>query len=146
MFYIEQCADFKLQQAWKAHKRGDRLDGLAEASSRLLFFYAIECGLKYLLLRERKRTRCPPAGQGLFYEHDLTRILHALGATAAAVGQPPTHLRLVLKAGRKNYAPSLDVLFAWRYGVEIDAQNAQAIMIWLRRVDDFIAKRMRTLL
>ncbi|MEO5329055.1 MAG: hypothetical protein H7829_12525 [Magnetococcus sp. THC-1_WYH] len=144
MITISNCSDFKLEDAWKRHKRGEGMQGLSEPSGHMLFFYAVECGLKHLLVRKNKMRNCPKSGKSLFYQHDLGRILREIEPSAAEVRQIPSNLRLTLGTGPLRHTDFSDVHLAWRYGLTIDPDEEKKILDWLRAVDRFITNR-RTL-
>ncbi|MBF0215076.1 MAG: hypothetical protein HQM00_16205 [Magnetococcales bacterium] len=142
MIPIENCKDFDLMQAWKMHGKADRLQGLPPASAHILLFYAVECGLKHLLLAKHALRACP-YGRQLFHSHDLARILRELSPSAAEVGASPPDLHLELRAGKMRHQPSGDAHSAWRYGLSIQEDNEKQIVEWLRQVNRFIAKKRR---
>ena len=147
MIPIEKCSDFELEKAWKMHKRVDRLEGLPNASNYMLLFYAVECGLKHLLNRERSQLLCPNTPRNLFMSHDLVKIFNDLRPSAAEIRpKAPANLCLRLKSGKKMRRKGFsDVHAAWRYGLKIDPENETEIVNWLRHVNKLIVNRSRKL-
>ncbi|MBF0182459.1 MAG: hypothetical protein HQM03_20780 [Magnetococcales bacterium] len=141
MIRLDHCHDIDLVRAWKTHGGTDRLQGLPTASAYILLFYAVECGLKHLLLEKNRSPKCPD--KGLFHSHDLTAIFRELSPAAAEVKPAPADLHLQLGSGLKKHQPMCDVHAAWRYGIPIDQENERKIIEWLRQVNRFIADKRR---
>lgn len=142
MLPIQSCLDLDLEQAWKTHRKGDRLGGLPIPSSQLLLFYAVECGLKHLIVRLEKLRDVGPRN-GLLYSHDLAKLLERLKPTAAEVGKAPPNLHLTLASGPKRHGNSSDIHLAWRYGAKVDANCQDEIIAWLRQVDGYIGQKRK---
>ncbi|MBF0628403.1 MAG: hypothetical protein HQL91_09285 [Magnetococcales bacterium] len=142
MIPIKNCQDFDLISAWKMHRKADRLHGLPSASANILLFYAVECGLKHLLLKERALRACPDS-RNLFHSHDLAKILRALSPSAAEVNASSPDLHLELGSGKMRHQTSGDAHSAWRYGLSIQEENEKQIVEWLRQVNRFIANKWK---
>ncbi|MBF0438467.1 MAG: hypothetical protein HQL93_05025 [Magnetococcales bacterium] len=143
MISIKNCQDLALVKAWNMHARAVKLQGLPPASAHILLFYAVECGLKYLLLEKRMVRTCPD--KGLFHSHELANILRELSPSAAEVGRSPSDLHLILGSRKMRHPYLGDVHSAWRYGISIDQENEKEIVDWLLQVNSYIAKRMKRL-
>ena len=141
MISIPLCSNYKLAQLWKTHKRGSNLAAAEPYTSNMLFFYAVECGLKHLLVQLKKLTFCPrPGKREVLFSHDLTKILNELQPSRAEIIHSPKTLRLLLP-GPKDHSPFCDVHLAWRYGLNMDPVSEREIREWLKKVDRFIVKR-----
>ncbi|MBF0141378.1 MAG: hypothetical protein HQL74_14000 [Magnetococcales bacterium] len=145
MIPITNCEDFKLEQAWKKFKRTDRLQGLPPESANLLLFYAVECGLKHLLLAKLASPKCPVSGKGLLYSHNLKAIASDLWSSSANVPRLPRNMHLKLKSGKKECIEVEDVHLAWRYGLSIDETDEKKMVEWLRKINDYMTKMGKTL-
>ncbi len=143
MIPVSNCQDFNLEQSWKTHKRADRLKGLPPASANLLLFYAVECGLKSLLLKTRNLTTCPKNRDNLLYSHDLAKILREMCPSRAEIGTAPFQLHLDLKSGNMRHQVIGDIHSVWRYGLSIDPKNERDVIDWLRKIDRYITSKRR---
>jgi hypothetical protein len=144
MIVIEQCSDFDLEGSWRRFRQYlNSAQPLPEMF--LLYFYAIECGLKYLLIQKRNLRVCPKTGKNLLFTHQLDSILQDIAPTAAEIGTMPQELLLQLTTEVRSHNSVSDIHLAWRYGLKIQPQNEQEIIQWLKRVDHIIERRLREL-
>ncbi|MEO5365979.1 MAG: hypothetical protein H7831_06430 [Magnetococcus sp. WYHC-3] len=138
---IKNCEDYDLKKSWKAHGDAHGVQGLQKTSANLLLFYAVECGLKYLYLREKNLKKCPKYNRDPFRSHDLKKILMSLNPPQAGL-LPALEMKLMLQSGA-SHVELHDVHLAWRYGLSIEPNNEAQILAWLRNVNSFIEKRMK---
>lgn len=94
---------------------------------RLLLFYAVECGLKAVLLRDRKLTKTSQLDSDVV-SHDLMYLAKTLKLPAAISGKAP-QFRV---RGETDRRESKGAHEAWRYGIAIEAEDDVALEIWLK--------------
>lgn len=98
-------------------------------ASRMLKFYAVECGLKSLLIREA-------GGSTLFKSHDISEMIKELRIDS--FGWPPT---FKVRKDKASHASKHSHL-AWRYGVRVAARCDPKLDIGLSRLVEYIESRM----
>lgn len=146
VIHVEVCSDYKLDEARKSHKKGNvfRAPGIPVSPNPLLLFYAVECGLKQLLIQLKNIKKCPNSTSNIMYSHDLSKIYKELSLSRAESIECPSAVHLRFRSGNTKHVPFSDVHLAWRYG--IDVINEDQILEWLIKVDRFIdRKRSRNL-
>ncbi|MBF0435410.1 MAG: hypothetical protein HQL77_08555 [Magnetococcales bacterium] len=143
MIHITNCKDFKLEQSWKRLRGACMLQGLPLESANLLLFYAVECGLKHLLLAKLASPKCP--GEGLLYSHNLKAIASDLWSSSANVPRLPRSIHLKLKSKKLMEIKVEDIHLAWRYGLSIDDADEGKMVEWLQKVNDYMTKIGKTL-
>ncbi|MBF0147105.1 MAG: hypothetical protein HQL84_13485 [Magnetococcales bacterium] len=140
MINVSRCRSFKLADSWKIHRKACKLPDMPIASGHMLFFYAVECGLKHLIIDTKKMKSCSNTKSDPLFSHDLFKILKTLKPARSEIGLPPDQLRLTTpKSEHENF---FDVHLAWRYGLEIDQKNEKEIMDWLQQVDKFLFRKI----
>jgi hypothetical protein len=102
-------------------------------SRNLLLFYAVECGLKAAWMNRRSLLKTDQIDSSLLksYGHDLMFWAKEL-RLPAAVTQGGDQFRL-----RRNNKERYSLVVAhqaWRYGVEIEPTDEQAVAAWLESV------------
>ncbi|MBF0134884.1 MAG: hypothetical protein HQL65_01480 [Magnetococcales bacterium] len=143
MIRIDKCKYFNLKKSWKTLSSSSKLNGMPEPSSRLLLFYAVECGLKHLLLRQEP-VQCPDNKNNLLYTHKLPDIVKKLRMTATDGKLPPCPKKLFLQENGYTHTQtdSWDVHLAWRYGLEVEKKNESEILQWLDHINHIIGNRI----
>lgn len=122
------AGESELRQAFYAHLRVAVAN--RDQSHYLLLFYAAECGLKWIYLKQRRfRTTERIVDQSLISErgHDLIIWLKELRAPAAIVGQI-VHFRLQKDHSVRDITSAHQ---AWRYGVRILSEDEERVIAWL---------------
>ena len=129
----------ELRQAFHAHRAAaDKTQGI---SSHLLLFYAVECGLKSIYLREKKlpNTAKLPDSTLLSKDgHNLDRWVKELKISASQVGKTPDF----------HLATSGDILNiekvhqAWRYGIRIKPEDEKKLVEWLNSICNWIKENI----
>lgn len=103
-----------------------------EEASALLLFYAAECSLKSVYMRQNNlRSTAEERGRAnsaRSFAHDLVRLIDALNIPRSAVGLPPVAI-----LSRTAAHITVDMFHqAWRYGEKI--KDTQAILVWLNKI------------
>ncbi len=101
-------------------------------SEKLLLFYAIECGLKYLILDIYKKSSTKDF-KIILYEgkklsdqfkgsqgHSIEKLLKILNVRSFNLPSLPT--KMIDKGGKKVVANSSEYNQVWRYGIECDIE------------------------
>ncbi|NER38235.1 MAG: hypothetical protein F6J93_30480 [Oscillatoria sp. SIO1A7] len=129
----------QLRQAFNAHLvSAQRTQGI---SKRLLLFYAVECGLKSIFLRQRNlRTTNDIEDRTLLSEdgHNLARWINEVGVPEKELGEPPF---FHLAKGGAN----LDTEKAhqvWRHGVGMNSRDERLLVEWLEKICDWIKENI----
>jgi hypothetical protein len=109
--------DRELQKAWKNNLQAS-MSSTCSNAHRLLLFYAIECGLKAVLMKRRSITctdLCSEIGEA---QHNINKLLDYLSAGNAL--KLPTQLQMSpIKPQGRKVERKLDVgqiNQVWRYG------------------------------
>ena len=111
-----------LENSFRRHNQ----NGLPTAESRkLLLFYAVECGLKALVLRGRKgrSTEDFKAGELRTSGHDLQHWAKELKMPATHFGRWTTFGI----QGKVERLPASRAHEAWRYGIDIQLEDDEAL-------------------
>lgn len=133
----------ELRFAFFCHLRArEERNGQNDPSNNLLLFYAVECGLKAVLLRRRNlrtlREIKTDNAEGL--GHDLAYYVKELRISAATVSLKGAY-RL---GGRQSGSCAVrDVHQAWRYGVRMDPGDEGQLVNGLVRLTDWVREELR---
>ncbi|WP_446381744.1 hypothetical protein [Coleofasciculus chthonoplastes] len=114
----------EIEKAWRENLSASSSKTPRTNPHRLLLFYAVECGLKAILMRRRQRD-CTDASIAEF-GHDINRLLDTLGVKGSL--RLPAHIRLkdIKIQGspqQRNLTPD-QINQLWRYGHSFE-KNAQ---------------------
>jgi hypothetical protein len=109
--------DREMEKAWRENKDASRQTPRTNAH-RLLLFYAVECGLKAILMRRQEKNRTDLCTDISECQHDLNKLLDCLCA-----GQNlklPAQLSMISIRGKngnteRKFTPG-DLNQMWRYG------------------------------
>jgi hypothetical protein len=109
--------DREMEKAWRENKNASYKIPRTNAH-RLLLFYAVECGLKAILMRRCEKTRtdlCPDIYE---CQHDVNKLLDRLKAGGSL--KLPDQLSMKAIKGKngneeRKFTPG-DVNQMWRYG------------------------------
>jgi hypothetical protein len=126
-----------LVRAFRKHvqEMGSCNDG---PSKHLLFFYAIECGLKHFLV---KRSHCLRTDQlNEDHGHNLRGMLKTLKAPRSVIGDIPEHFRV--QGYNQNCYAMGEAHQAWRYGVRIERQDEIALIQCLGQIKKWIERSL----
>jgi len=111
----------EIQKAFRNHKSVVDISGnLGCRTSKMVLFYAVECGLKALYMRENRLRRTDQENslkESVFsFKHDLNRLLVKMNMNIK-----------VPKAVAKDNSQiePKEIHEAWRYGKELDKQKEQ---------------------
>lgn len=119
-----------------------KLEGI---SKYLLLFYAVECGLKAVWLKQTKtRTtaRIRDAQTLVLFKqngHNLRKWVKKLNISTTKVGETPS-FRLA------RGGSSLDIEKAhqsWRYGVAMNSRDERVLVEWLEKICDWIKENIK---
>jgi hypothetical protein len=119
--------DREMQRAWRSNLTASLAVIHAQRNNahRLLLFYAIECGLKAVLMRRRSVTctnHCEEIGES---QHDINKLLDALGA-GKALKLPNQFKMSEITDKNSKYERKLDsgkINQMWRYGGKVTSMN-----------------------
>lgn len=122
----------EFERGYRSH--GARCRPCDSPVARLLLFYAVECGLKTLILQMHKADRYIDLAEDLQVGHDIRRGLAAVYA--------PAHLTVRTTRTRHGRNPQelvspRELHEAFRYGIQLENEvevtsDLEAIMDWLR--------------
>ncbi|MDM8516587.1 hypothetical protein QUF76_10335 [Desulfobacterales bacterium HSG16] len=123
-----------MEKAYRRHK--NLIDSSRKASNQthhMVLFYAVECGLKVLYMRNNRIEHTRPKGSGSFpkspveFDHNLNKLLNSLRWT--------DHLPQVVTNDHnpKQISPG-DVHQAWRYGRELDHDKEKKFIKILNQI------------
>lgn len=132
----------ELTRAWRHLHQAARVTP-RQAPHRLLVFYAVECGLKAVWLRQKNKEVLEGADIDLL-GHDLNQLFKDLciGRQLAALPRTIT-LKPLGKPSPRARCGGVDVLHqAWRYGVEVATPDDTAIEQQLDKLNEWIAKEL----
>jgi hypothetical protein len=119
--------DREMQRAWRSNLQASLAFSKVARNNahRLLLFYAIECGLKAVLMRRKSVTctnHCEEIGEA---QHDINKLLDALGAgnvlklpnqfSMAAIKDKGSKQERKLESGKINQM--------WRYGGSVTSMD-----------------------
>jgi hypothetical protein len=125
----------QFEQGFKTHLAASKK--IQNVSSHLLLFYAAECGIKSIWLREKKLKTTDDIGAKDMiskHGHNLAEWQKELKIPANQVRQTP---HFDLAKGRS----SLDISQAheaWRYNISMKPQDQEALVEWLESLCDWI--------
>lgn len=108
--------------------------------SYLLLFYAVECGLKSILLRQRRLTSTCQLDDA-FLSHDFAPLIKELRLPRSVIGKVgdtrdssrPRLPSFRLDRDRSSWSMS-EAHQAWRYGVRVHSEDESKIVEWLNQV------------
>lgn len=112
--------DRELQRAWRDNKSAYQVTNCTNAH-RLLLFYAVECGLKAVIMKQRKVNRtnlCPAIGEA---QHNINRLLDFLN-TVQSLKLPEQLQMTPIRDNRNRNNPEErkvqigQINQMWRYG------------------------------
>jgi hypothetical protein len=109
--------DREIEKAWRENKSAS-IQSPRSNAHRLLLFYAVECGLKALLMRRQQKNRsdlCPAISE---CQHDINKLLDSL--RAGVYLKLPAQLSMKPIKGKggneeRKFTPG-DINQMWRYG------------------------------
>jgi hypothetical protein len=104
-------------------------------SDYLLLFYAVECGLKALILhRARLRSTDQISDPQIKGTHDLSRLAKELRMPASVAGACAS-----FRTQRDSLSYDIGHAHqAWRYGIRIAGPDEQLLVAWLRALATWI--------
>ena len=113
--------------------------------SRLIsLFYAAECGLKYLLMKQQNIQRTGELKHYLKVQfgmgdlHDIERLCLSVSILPADTGNSPNNFLI----SNQSFA-AYKIHEAARYGVRLPETYIADVENWLRRINAAIAERMK---
>jgi hypothetical protein len=131
----------ELGKAFRKHT--EIFESGTSSSHFLLLFYAVECGLKALYIRENKLIDTGRIQDKSLTENDSG---HNLGIWAKAVKIPAKegNLGFCLGPARRNSERwSISKAHqAWRYGAAMNREDEDKIVTWLKNIDKLIKENI----
>ena len=133
----------KFKKAFHCHTQAFKFLVNHNKSRNLLLFYAVECGLKYLVLYEYRKNH----SEYLFEEnlfggdgHDLiSGLRHWRQASRSRLGETPKHFKI---KGFRNLFPFRSIHQAWRYGLQLEREDETHAVEWLKNLLQFIEENL----
>lgn len=127
-----------LRTAFNRHY--DTFQEIEEICSYLLLFYAVECGLKSILLRQRRLTRTDQLNDSLI-SHNFEPLIKELRLPRSVVGNigytnDTSQMRIPgfrLDRDKSSWSMS-EAHQAWRYGVRVHSEDELKVIEWLNKV------------
>jgi hypothetical protein len=109
--------DREIEKAWRENKSASEKTPRSNAH-RLLLFYAVECGLKAVLMRRQQKNRSDLCTDISECQHDVNKLLDCLYAGEKL--KLPAQLSMQPLKGKKinderKFTPG-DINQMWRYG------------------------------
>jgi hypothetical protein len=120
--------DREMRRAWEENLNFSQVD-LRSNTHRLLLFYAVECGLKAILMKRRSANcthHCQEIGEA---QHNINKLLDILGASHQL--KLPSQMSMGkindrgVKAERKLDPGKINQ--AWRYGGKIVSRDSNSV-------------------
>lgn len=107
--------DRELHRAWRENKKASFVINKTNAH-RLLLFYAVECGLKAVLMKRESKNRTDLCAEKFEQaQHNINRLLDFLGADSSL--KLPSQLKMsTISKNRERKFPPGDINQMWRYG------------------------------
>lgn len=138
---MENAGIEDLKHAFRSHHRASNRCGMDTCSGRLLLFYAVECGLKVLIMKEHGVHSIKHAQQhekltGIFqgsHGHNIRKLRSCLRETSLPHDIPHT-------------LDSNKVHERWRYGMRNatdDKTLADLLQIYAARIEEDLNRRFR---
>jgi hypothetical protein len=130
--------DRELQRAWRTNQKAATVEQLTNAH-RLLLFYAVECGLKAVLLKRQRVDRTDLCLDLADVQHNVNRLLDRLRAGKEL--QLPDQLWMKpLKNDEERKFSCGEINQMWRYGGDCTAisdreleKKLQDILTWIKQ-------------
>ena len=125
----------QLRSAYKHHKKIAGND--STTSHYLLLFYAVECGLKAILMA-RGDIRTTKDIPDKLRNHDLVALAKELRLSRLL-----TEINTTFHVKDGNFSHDIQKVHeAWRYGVSIRTTDQQTIVRWLRDLCEWIEENI----
>ncbi len=137
--------DRELERAWRDNLSASGQTKRSNAH-RLLLFYAVECGLKAMIMKKggKRNNRTDYFSEITEAQHDINKLLDCLGADGRLRLPRPVWMRDVAGAGRnreKRHVNTGQINQMWRYGgcavgeVTDEMLEKQLLLIsqWIKR-------------
>lgn len=132
--------DRELRRAWRENLEASQNNNRSENPKSLLLFYATECGLKAVVLKNDGNSLTDESSIIKDAGHNLKELMRYLRIDGQF--KLPRHLKLksIQRKGRKQErgADIKDLNQVWRYGGELDVEINQEIEKKLTEINDWI--------
>jgi hypothetical protein len=133
------ASDSDLRQAF--HKHYSAVQETKEGCSYLLLFYAVECGLKSILLRRKRMTSTAQIQDSALLSHDFAplikelRLPHSVVGDIGYTGEQSQPKLPNFRLHRDNSSWEMrEAHQAWRYGIRVNSQDQKILIEWLEKV------------
>jgi len=115
-------------------------------SHRLVQFYAIECGLKSMILRQKgaltsKNIDRQLFGNETFFDHNLVLLAKMVGLPASVFGNCEV-FRIGKNPDRRSTLNLHSAHLAWRYGIIINSEDEAIIIKAFENVGKLIEREL----
>ncbi|WP_231636927.1 MULTISPECIES: hypothetical protein [Planktothricoides] len=131
----------ELRQAFHAHSQSAAAEQIKQISAYLLLFYAVECGLKSIWLKQNKlqTTEQIPDRTLLSKDgHNLDRWVKELKISASQVSATPDfHLE------KGGFSLNIEKAHqAWRYNIRLKGEDEKVLVEWLNSICNWIKENI----
>jgi len=136
----------EIQNAWSNHFIAYHEPSIKTNSHRLMLFYAVECGLKAIIMKKEKvqttdsiLKRVGKEKTITHYSHNINQLLKKLNVNDRNLYLPQEITLEELKGGKTRSCRQDQINQMWRYGYQQD-QIDQDLENILLRIAEFIKK------
>jgi hypothetical protein len=130
------ASDRDLRQAF--HKHYSAAQETKEDCSHLLLFYAVECGLKSILLQRQRLKSTAQIRDPTLLSHNFSLLIKELRLPPSVVGQIDDKSLPKLPTFHLDKGDSLlnisEAHQAWRYAVRIRVEDQRRLVEWLKKI------------
>ena len=133
----------QLKDAFNAH--GKALQGQTNTSAYLVRFYAVECGLKSIYLRNNNYKSTKDIQKDIFKTraHQLDYWVKELNIPKAEVRSTPKFSIQEESNKRTRLGYTIgDAHQAWRYGIKIVQNDEKKLKEWLDKIYEYLIQRI----
>lgn len=134
----------EFQESYKRHYQLYQNSNVSDKTRRLILFYAVECGLKSLIMKntnsgtsEEFEAYCQNNNKGWLFGHDIKAMMKEVNPNSEYTLR---HIRL--KQGDRRVHPR-EFNQIWRYGATVaDEDEEKRAEETLEKIADWIQKRI----
>jgi len=132
----------EIQQAWRENKQAytNCHNGRTNAH-RLLLFYAVECGLKAVVMKRNKKDLTDLCPEFLEAQHNINKLLDILSAGTPLKLPDQLFMKSLNNKTERKFTPG-DINQMWRYGGRSDKITDQDIEKQLLNIVSWIEKEL----
>lgn len=134
----------EIERAWRENKRAhtDCHNDRRTNAHRLLLFYAVECGLKAVVMKRNKKDRTDLCPEFLEAQHNINKLLDILRTGTELKLPDQLFMEPLNNNTERKFTPG-DINQMWRYGGRSDKITDQDIEKQLLNIVSWIEKELR---